>query len=162
MQARLGAGRELKRLVDYLWENESVHLLASGIYSRGTGLVVLTDLRLLFLKYGLVKQTVDFPIVKISSVQWSGGIGVGSLTVYTSGNKAEIKQINKKDGQQISDLLRRRLARRAGSAPTHPASPPLASNDLYEQLRKLGELRDAGVLSPEEFESKKRTLMDRI
>ncbi|TDD67140.1 SHOCT domain-containing protein [Actinomadura darangshiensis] len=29
-------------------------------------------------------------------------------------------------------------------------------------LRQLGELRDAGVVSPEEFEAKKKDLLDRL
>jgi hypothetical protein len=36
------------------------------------------------------------------------------------------------------------------------------SPDLADQIRKLAELRDAGVLSPEEFEAKKADLLSRI
>jgi hypothetical protein len=34
--------------------------------------------------------------------------------------------------------------------------------DINEQIRKLGELHDEGVLTDEEFETKKRELLDRI
>jgi hypothetical protein len=34
--------------------------------------------------------------------------------------------------------------------------------DVYEQLRKLGELRDLGVVTPDEFGTKKRELLSRI
>jgi hypothetical protein len=62
MQTRLGAGREMKRLTTYLWEGESVHLMAAGRYGGGTGLVVLTDRRLLFVMDGVMRQTIeDFP-----------------------------------------------------------------------------------------------------
>jgi hypothetical protein len=37
-----------------------------------------------------------------------------------------------------------------------------ASTDIPEQIRKLGELRDAGVLTEEEFEAKKKDLLDRM
>ena len=38
-----------------------------------------------------------------------------------------------------------------------------ASNqDAYEQLRRLGELRAAGVLTDEEFEKKKAELLQRL
>jgi hypothetical protein len=40
------------------------------------------------------------------------------------------------------------------------AAPPQL--DLYEQLAKLGQLRDAGVLTPEEFEGKKAELLSRL
>jgi len=45
-----------------------------------------------------------------------------------------------------------------GSAPV--AYPP--DPDALEQLRKLGELRDAGVLTAAEFEAKKAELLGRI
>jgi hypothetical protein len=45
-----------------------------------------------------------------------------------------------------------------GPTPTEGA----ASTDIPEQIRKLGELRDAGVLTEEEFEAKKKDLLDRM
>jgi hypothetical protein len=43
------------------------------------------------------------------------------------------------------------------SAPAEPAN-----QDVLDQLRKLGELRDAGVISTQEFEAKKAQLLDRL
>ncbi|TDV53938.1 putative oligomerization/nucleic acid binding protein [Actinophytocola oryzae] len=170
MQTRLGAGREMKRLTNHLWEHESVHLMAAGRYGGGTGLVVLTDRRLLFVMDGMTRKTIeDFPMDKISSVQWSSGMVLGTLAIFASGNKADIDQMNKKDGKQIADAVRARLARPA-PAPIQPApmihhAPPVpAANapDVYEQLRKLGELRDLGVVTSDEFEAKKHELLSRI
>jgi hypothetical protein len=171
MQTRLGAGREMKRLTNYLWEGEPVHLMAAGRYGGGTGLVVLTDRRLLFVMDGMTRQTIeDFPLDNVSSVQWSAGMALGTLTIFASGNKADIDQMNKKDGKQLADTVRARLARSA-PAPQPPAPPmhhtppqvaPANTSDVYEQLRKLGELRDLGVVTPEEFDQKKRELLSRI
>jgi hypothetical protein len=173
MQTRLGAGREMKRLTNYLWEGESVHLMAAGRYGGGTGLVVLTDRRLLFVMDGMTRQTIeDFPLDKVSSVQWSAGMVVGTLTIFASGNKADIDQMNKKDGKQIADTVRARLAGPGPvppapvpamvHAPLQPAAPVVNAPDVYEQLRKLGELRDLGVVTSEEFEQKKQELLARI
>lgn len=43
---------------------------------------------------------------------------------------------------------------------TVTASPP--ATDHADQLLKLAQLRDAGVLTPEEFETKKKEILDRI
>jgi len=43
---------------------------------------------------------------------------------------------------------------------TAPAAPQLL--DLFEQLRRLGELRDSGVVTPEEFDQKKAELLARL
>jgi hypothetical protein len=42
-----------------------------------------------------------------------------------------------------------------------PGAPP-PDADVLEQLRKLGELRKAGVLTGAEFEAKKAELLGRI
>lgn len=53
----------------------------------------------------------------------------------------------------------------AGPTPEFPGSQHAAAShepDLLEQLRKLGELRNAGVLTDDEFEAKKAELLGRI
>lgn len=44
----------------------------------------------------------------------------------------------------------------------HPESSTPAASTLVDKLRELGELRDAGLITPEEFEEKKRDLLDRL
>ncbi|GHE33351.1 hypothetical protein GCM10017673_40360 [Streptosporangium violaceochromogenes] len=161
MQSKIGAKREIRKLIEYLWDDEQVHLMSGGQYGAGTGLVVLTNRRLLFVKDGVMsKTTEDFPLDKISSVQWSSGMLLGTLIVFASGNKAEIKNMDKKDGKQVADTLRERLA--SGTARPAQVAGPTAGSDVYDLLRKLGELRDAGVLTAEEFEAKKAELIRRI
>lgn len=43
------------------------------------------------------------------------------------------------------------------SAP--PAAAPAAGGTVVEQLKQLGELRDSGVLTPEEFEREKQKIL---
>jgi hypothetical protein len=163
MHAKLGSGREIRKLVSYLWDDETVNLMTKGTYGEGTGLLVLTDRRLLFLKEGVFsKKTEDFPIEKISSVQWSSGIIYGTLTVFASGNKAEIKNVYKEDGKHIVDVLRGRLSSKTAHRPSQEETGVAHQSDAYEQLAKLGQLRDAGVLTPEEFEAKKAELLSRL
>jgi hypothetical protein len=53
-----------------------------------------------------------------------------------------------------------RAARPAGPPPAPPVEPP--SDDPLELLRRLGELRDRGVIDRAEFEAKKAELLRRI
>ena len=48
----------------------------------------------------------------------------------------------------------------ATSAPA-PAAPsqPALSDDVYDQLKKLGELREAGILTDDEFQAKKTQIL---
>jgi hypothetical protein len=163
MRTKVGSGREIKKLTSYLWDNETVNLMAGGTYGAGTGLVVLTDRRLLFLKDGVLsKTTEDFPMEKISSVQWSSGMLNGTLTVFASGNKAEIKAMNKNDGKQIADAIRERLSSKTAMSPERVEAGTSHQPDTFEQLAKLGKLRDAGVLTSEEFDTKKAELLSRL
>lgn len=164
MHTKLGSGKETKRLVEHLWEDEHVERMTSGSYGRGIGLLVLTDRRLLFLKEGMTKQTEDFPLEKISSVQWSSGLTTGTVTIFASGNKAEIKSVNKHEGKEMTDHVRQRLSapKPASAAPSDQSSDVPTAMNIRDQIRKLGELRDSGMVTPEEFEAKKAELLARM
>lgn len=58
------------------------------------------------------------------------------------------------------DVLHMQLSRLPTASPAEPDTP--ASDDPVEQLRKLGELRDSGVITPEQFETKREELLRRI
>jgi hypothetical protein len=165
MNMTIGSKREMKRLPEHLWEGETVAQMTGGSYGNGTGLIVLTDRRLFFFQDGVMsKKSEDFPFTKISSVQWSSGLMFGSIVIFASGNKAEISNVDKKDGKAMVDTVRGMLSAVEQSAPTpataSPASAPAVS--LIDQIRQLGELWDAGIVTPEEFEAKKAELLSRI
>lgn len=166
MSSKIGSKREIKKLPEHLWEGERVDMMTSGTYGAGTGIVVLTDRRLFFLKDGVMSKTSeDFPLSKISSVQWSSGMLLGKIIVFASGNKAEVVNVQKTDGKAITDAVRARLtetAQPSAALQSPGAATEEAKPDVYEQLAKLGELRNAGVLTDEEFETKKAELLSRI
>jgi len=61
----------------------------------------------------------------------------------------------------------RAFAVRINAASTAATSPPTATtqrpgDDAVDQIRRLGELRDAGLLTDEEFEAKKTELLQRL
>jgi hypothetical protein len=121
--------------------------------------VALTTQRLLFLAEDLPDVlALDIPLGDLTASHWVGKLTVGSLAVAAGEREAEFTSMNKQDGRQVADAV---------AALLMPARTPslraiAQAPDIYESLRKLGELRDSGVLSPEEFESKKRELLSRI
>lgn len=165
MSVKLGSKREIKRLEDHLWHDEMVEYITRGTYGPGTGVVVLTDRRLFFLKDGrLSKTSEDFPLEKISSVQWATGVLTGKIVVFASGNRAEITNVQKADGKTMTDALRARLTQRPALAPKQ-SDPTAEGGDrgrIYDELRRLGELRDAGVLTDQEFETQKAALLSQL
>lgn len=165
LQSALGSKREIQRLPEVLWEGETVEMLATGVYGKGNGLVAMTDKRLIFLKHGIMSQQVeDFPYARISSVQWSGGMLTGTLQVFTSGNKAEIKQMPKDSGRALSDALRARLAGAvaAPAAPQQQVAPAPAGGDVASRLATLDQLRAAGAITDEEYRDRRERILDSL
>lgn len=155
MSVKMGAGREIRKLAGHLLDGETVNLMASGTYGGGTGLMVLTNRRLLFLLDGWRGGTSeDFAVDKVSSVQWTTSMLTGTITVFASGNKAEFVNVNKVDGKALADALR---ARTSGVDQDAGASAPTGQS-IAQQLRELAELRDQGVLTDDEFAAQKAKL----
>jgi hypothetical protein len=167
LNARLGVKKELRNLPTHLSEGEQVLNLSSGTYDGASGLVVLTDRRVIFTSAGMVKSRLeDFPYGRVSSVQHSGGMMFGQLTIFSSGNKAELTNMAKDRAKEIADYIRDRISisSQIPVPPAEAATPPSASNseDAFEKLKKLGELQEAGLITPEDFEQKKRELLASI
>jgi hypothetical protein len=157
----MGGKRELKKLPGHLHEGETVRFIAEGTYEHDQGIVVLTDVRLLFLFHGMTRQRKeDFPLDRISSVQTKSGMLKGEMKVFVSGNTASISGIIKSDLNPLADAVRQGMSAQHAAPPTAPPTAP--TDDPYEALRKLASLRDAGVLTEDEFEAKKQDLLGRM
>jgi Short C-terminal domain len=78
-----------------------------------------------------------------------GGMGyiAGKSAANRAGREAsQEERIAGVEGQQA-----------AASAP--PSAAPATGGTVVEQLKQLGELRDSGVLTPEEFEREKQKIL---
>lgn len=159
MTTKVGAKREIKKLPEHLTESEQVAWLAAGMYGGGMGLLALTDRRLFFLKDGMMSQTSeDFPLDRISSIQWSSGMLQGKIQVFVSGNKTEITNVAKVEGKAIVDSVRDSIT--SGSVAAAPPAPaPQGQSSDLEQLTKLAELHKLGILTDEEFAAKKAQIL---
>jgi len=62
-----------------------------------------------------------------------------------------------KNAVELEDFVKTARARMG-----QPATQAMSEPDAMEQLRKLAELRDSGVITPEDFDSKKAEILKRI
>ena len=104
------------------------------------------------------KQDVEVtPVRAISSVQAKkDGMLYTKVTAFASGNNIEFR-FSHAEAQKFKDVLMQLVLQ--GPTSTAPAPPQV---DVMEQLKKLGELRDAGILSEDEFADKKAELLGRL
>jgi Bacterial PH domain len=99
MGSSVGARKEMRNLEEYLQENERVRAIVAGHYGPGSGLLVLTDRRILFVFDGLVHHTVqDFSLDDVSTVQWESGFNLGVITLFASGT-LEVKGVDDDGGE---------------------------------------------------------------
>jgi hypothetical protein len=67
---------------------------------------------------------------------------------------------NKAASNQAAKAQAAAAAPAAQPVPVPAAQPEAAlSDDVYEQLKKLGELREAGILTDDEFQAKKTQIL---
>ncbi|MER5184781.1 PH domain-containing protein [Streptomyces sp. NPDC002896] len=162
----LGSKREIKKLPEHLAPGETVRFLAAGTYDEAAGLVALTDRRVLMLRHGFTgSQLTDFPLERISSVQTSSTLGLGTLKIHVSGNVSTIKQIATRDLGPLADAIRAEMGKITESALARtslaPAPAPFQP-DVFAQIAKLSELHAAGILNDSEFQTKKAELLARL
>jgi hypothetical protein len=94
------------------------------------------------------KPTTQLALEKATSNQF----GPNLVLLLTHKKHAE-------EGRRVMDAIQRLVGVQADVADPSPATTTPDSTDL---LRKLAELRDAGVLSDDEFAAKKQEILDRI
>lgn len=159
LNMKMGVRKELKTLPNYLVDGEEVVNMSDGMYDGTRGLVFCTDRRVGFLAAGMSKSKFeDFPYERVSSVQHSTGMMYGEITIFAAGNKAHITQLLKARAAEIADYVRERAG--GGTATATPAAPaPASEPDAADQIRKLADLRDQGILTEEEFSAKKQQIL---
>lgn len=89
-------------------------------------------------------------------------VGTAARTAVIAGTATAVS------GKVAANQAAAAQQRAAAAAPTAPAPPPPApsapatgglTDDVVEQLKKLAELRDAGILTDEEFAAKKAAIL---
>jgi len=137
-----------------------------------TMLYVLTSERLMT-RHGLIaKSGIEIPLENITNVNFSQTvfervIGAGDLLVESAGSSGQsrFKDIPHPDVFQ-TELYRvreeRTLFLSGRSAPTsqEPTAPQRGGVENAEVIQKLAELKDQGHISQEEFDTKRRELLD--
>ena len=133
---------------------------------------VVTSSRVVFRTGVLAKHGVEIPMDRISNINfnqsmWERVIGAGDLEIESAGKDGQSRFDDVWHPDAVQQELYRQMEihakTRAGWAAgaVAPAAAPAAAT-VPEQLQQLADLRDRGVLTPEEFEAKKAQLLERM
>jgi hypothetical protein len=156
--------KEIKELPNILWDDENIHHVISGTYNHGQGLLIATEIRLLFVDKGMLGKlkVEDFPLDKISSIQYETGMMFGKITIFTSSNKAAIEQVEKNSARAFAEMCRRMISKQERNDTRHnPENEQggVSENASISELERLAKLYSDGVLTDEEFSKAKQKLI---
>lgn len=116
------------------------------------GVFVATDNRIVF--YGKKMMGYDlevFPYSNISSIEMNKGMMGHTISFFASGNKVKMKWINIGDIPGFVNHVKQHIGKKSEST--------AVSVSGADELKKFAELRDAGVISAEEFDAKKKQIL---
>lgn len=134
-------------------------MMGRGDDAQHNGALIVTDKRVVFYRKGVFGEVLEtMPLTNITSVEQKSFMGHRTLRLHTSHDDLEFKCADDKGAYQelVAAIEAGRKANSSKDAAVSVRESPA------DTLKKLGELRDNGILSEEEFESKKQKLLDEI
>jgi len=140
-------------------DDEVVHAICWVNWGKKTvfDILALTDRRLILLGKGVIRrESEDYPLAQVNSISVLKKMVSAELKFVASGATRSVKAFEPAQAEALVKKARQLMAKPAtmGPAPTSP--DPLA------QLKELAALRDAGILTDDEFASKKAEILGRI
>lgn len=145
-----------ERILDATGGMVQVYRQGGNQSRRGT--LVVTDQRVfLYTKRVGGFDVQDFAYGLLSACNYSTGAGFSTIELVTAGERIRVTQVLKEEAKRIGPLVRHQMAVARGTA-----APTQTQADPTEHLRKLTELRDAGLLTEEEFRVKRAAVIDKL
>lgn len=158
-----GTKKEVQYLPQILSKDETILSLISGLLDRKTWLIVCTSKRIIFLDKGMfygLKQS-EIPLHKINSIEQSSGFIFGEITVWYGSHKMAMTNVRKNSIVNFVNCTNKAIEdlRIKQSNVTSGDGEGLSQDLIADELMKLAQLRDQGVLTEEEFSKMKMKLL---
>ena len=168
--------KEIKELHNILDDNEIIKYATSGILDNnaakelygassstlGTLLLVLTDVRILFIDKGLIYgvKVAEIPLDVINSVTYTKGLLFGGITISHSSKAFNVTHVEKETAKMFSDKAREQV-KIFKDAPKNVAfsNRDIVVKSVVEQMKEMKELLDLDIITQEEFDLKKKQLL---
>jgi Short C-terminal domain len=127
---------------------------------KHNGQFVLTNKRACFYSKAPFEEIFEtIPLSKITSVETSSLMGYRVLRLHTAHDDLEFKTLEPK---VLFDKLLAHLERLRNEPTRGSVDLTVSAESITDQIKKLGELRDAGFLTNDEFNAKKAELLARL
>jgi len=160
--------RLLNKSKKHLDQNETPQAVVMGSFKSEdllrTGIFIATDRRIIFFAKKLFGYYLEsFPYSHISSIEVSKGYLGHKISFFASGNTVKMKWINHHRLKNVNGFIEYISNNMDTSGSKNStAIDQNESNDIPSQIEKLSNLKEKGILTEEEFDSKKQELLAKI
>ena len=128
--------------------------MGKGDKKQHNGQLIVTNERACFYRKGILGEVFEtIPLSKITSAETLSRMGYRVLRLHTSHDELAFKTF---EAQTLFDEIYEKV-----ESSRHPA-PWIASESIPDQIRKLSELYEAGIVTETEFSTKKSELPQRM
>ena len=139
-------------------------LLGRWMRWRTTNMVVTSD-RLIYRIGVVAKRGIEIPLERVNNIAFHQSVfermlGAGDLLIESAGEGGQQRFSNIGHPSRVQNQIYREMERAAARDADRMAGRRELS--IPEQLEKLDELRQRGVISQAEFDAKKTQLLDRM
>ena len=135
-----------------------VDRLGMTVTRRGTVFVSNSRFGVLTKKIG-GQDLVDIPLALISTVEFDRNITAAQLTIAGAGVTIRLERMVVNESKEFARVVREQVARAQNQVeiiPTHPAP----GKSIVDQIAKLSDLHNQGLLTAEEFSVAKSKILD--
>lgn len=152
--------KEIKALPEVLDDTETIKYACSGVLDGHTWLVVCTNKRVIFLNKNMIvgMDQKEIPLAVINAVSYSKQFVSGTVSITNGANVTGIEKINAVAAPIMAKTIREQMT--AIKSPTQSQTIVQSTPDVPDEIRKYKQLLDDKIITQEEFDAKKRELLN--
>lgn len=134
-------------------------MMGSGSKTQHNGALIVTNERVAFYRKGILGEILEtIPLERITSIERQSMMGHRTIRMHTSHDQLEFKTFEKDKEQQLTDAIEAGRENSSSKTQQQISQEP----DPMVALKKLGELKELGVITEEEFQEKKAVLLAKL
>ena len=149
-------GNTVKYLLSFLSDEEEVLAYQTPVILEGKyGEFLLTNSHVYFIEQGIFKKRSEFSFAKINHVEKTTGVLWADLKLSGSGFNITFEKFLKNKIDEICNIIQSNIS-------NPQKEEKNTADDTIAKIQKLNELKDKGILTEEEFNTKKQELVNRL
>lgn len=160
-ESKLNKGEQIICVVEVYYQNFN----KSAKFDLYKGVLIITEQRVAFYaKSSLINKEIykSMPLRQISSIEYTGGWFSKKMKLVTNNDQIDFSFL---DGKHVIQEFQKTLESKREEIMNSTNSEPAAVitvESIPDQIKKLAELKDLGILTADEFDLKKQHLLDKI